>query len=53
MIQPYKTLVKPQLKYCVQFWSPYCRKDAIKLARVKKRLKEEKMPCVIRRDWIG
>lgn len=37
MLQLYKTLVSPHFKYCVQFWSPCYRKDAVKLERVQRR----------------
>eukprot|EP00061_Rhincodon_typus_P012660 g38538.t1 len=37
MLRLYRTLVRPLLEFCVQFWSPSYRKDVIKLERAQKR----------------
>ena len=29
LLQLYRTLVSPRLEHCVQFWSPYLRKDIL------------------------
>eukprot|EP00061_Rhincodon_typus_P000053 g10273.t1 len=37
LLQLYRTLVRPHLEYCVQFWSPFMRKDALALKGVQQR----------------
>ena len=37
MLQLYKTLVRPHLEYCAQFWSPHYRKDVEAIEKVQRR----------------
>ena|SRR6218665_470892 len=37
ILRLYKTLVRPQLEYCIQVWSLYLEQDMEKLEKVQKR----------------
>ena len=37
MLNLYKTLVRPHVKYCVSAWSPYYKKDKELLEKVQRR----------------
>src|SRR6218665_2808252 len=37
ILRLYKSLVSPQLEYCIQVWSPYLKQDMEKLEKVQRR----------------
>ena len=37
MLELYKSLVRPNLEYCVQVWCPYLRQDVEKLEKIQRR----------------
>src|SRR5678816_952042 len=37
ILRLYKSLVRPQLEYCIKVWSPYLKQDMEKLEKVQRR----------------
>ena len=40
ILRLYKSLVRPQLEYCIQVWSPYLKQDMEKLEKVQEELQK-------------
>jgi|SRR6218665_400152 len=38
ILRLYKSLVRPQLEYCIQVWSPHLKQDMEKLEKVQRRV---------------
>ncbi|XP_069779146.1 sepiapterin reductase-like [Narcine bancroftii] len=47
LLQMYRVLLRPQQENCVQFWSPYLRKDRLALETVQRRFTRCKVECIL------
>src|SRR6218665_2395660 len=52
ILRLYKTVVRPQLEYCIQVWSPYLKQDMEKLEKVQRRKMIQGYKNLSYEEWL-